>query len=250
MGSWSIGGKDEQQPELDVKIILRALLAFQGATAWLPQYAKVLDIIEKGIWVFHSGSQELQPIWDSVHFHLRIALPDHYFWKGYSSRRFPIDLAWEVLRNIRSINFIHSLLQFLGHILRHSFIIYLAYMGYLNTINRLHAYHIINSSICILYRSHIQTHDHLFFQFPFSVLVQRAIINKTFISWPYMTWQHLFWWVYMHYKQKNEFMHLLAQLVLSATIYFIWYKRINQAFHQAYRLHHVVNGEIFQLIQS
>jgi hypothetical protein len=35
----------------------------------------------------------------------------------------------------------------------------------------------------------------------------------------------------MHYKQKNEFMHLLAQLVLSATIYLIWYEMINWVFH-------------------
>lgn len=152
MGGWSVDGKDEQQPELNVKIILRALLAFQVATAWLPQDAKVLDIIEKGIWVFHSGSQELQPIWDSVYFLLRIALPDHYFWKGYSSGRFPINSTWEVLRDMRSINFIHSLLQFPSHISRHSFIIQLAYMGHLNTINRLHAYQIISSSVCILYR--------------------------------------------------------------------------------------------------
>jgi hypothetical protein len=36
-------------------------------------------------------------------------------------------------------------------------------------------------------------------------------------------------------------LHLLASLVLSTTIYFIWYERNNRVLHQAYCPHHIVN---------
>ena len=44
-------------------------------------------------------------------------------------------------------------------------------MGLLHTMDKFHVYQIINSSICILCGSHIETHDHLFFHYPFSTSV-------------------------------------------------------------------------------
>jgi len=45
-------------------------------------------------------------------------------------------------------------------------------------------------------------------------------------------------------------MYLLARLVLSATIYFIWYERNNQLFNQFYRSHEDVCDEILSLSSS
>ena len=75
------------------------MLSFMG----MPWDAKVLDIIEEGTWAFPSRSQELQTIQESMHFHPRIALPNLYFQKVHSSRKFIIDLNWKVLQNSRLI---------------------------------------------------------------------------------------------------------------------------------------------------
>ena len=70
------------------------------------------------------------------------------------------------------------------------FILWLTYMGCLHTMNILHVYQIISCLVCILCRSYVETHDHLFFYFPFSGL-WGVIPSKTLMSWPFNPWQPL-----------------------------------------------------------
>jgi hypothetical protein len=61
-------------------------------------------------------------------------------------------------------------------------------LGCLNTMDKLHTYQIITLLICILCGFHVETHDHMFFEWPFSTLVWGTLMNRTLIGWPTMTW--------------------------------------------------------------
>lgn len=51
-------------------------------------------------------------------------------------------------------------------------------------------------------------------------------------------------------KKKKKFLHLLARLVLPATIYFVWYDRDNRVFHQIYQFYQDICEESFELVRS
>jgi hypothetical protein len=126
----------------------------------------------------------------------------------------------------------HHLLWFPGHILRKSFIIWLAFMGHIHTMNRLHAYQIISFLVCDL---HVKTHNHL----SFSVLSLLHCGEIPLAKWVVLLWHDdLCFSGHTHYRKKEE---LLVWLVLLAMIYFIWYERNNQVFHQAYHPYHIVS---------
>jgi hypothetical protein len=85
--------------------------------------------------------------------------------------RFIINSTWEALRDIMPKNTMHHLPWYLGHVPRYSFILWLTSLGRLYTMDRLQAFHIINSVVCIIYGSHVETHNHLFFEGFFSASV-------------------------------------------------------------------------------
>jgi hypothetical protein len=140
---------------------------------------------------FLSGSPKFQSIWNSITFNLGNALSDHYVWNGYSFRRFSINSAWDVLKDYRPTDSMHHLLWFSGFILRHSFIMWLISMGRLNTMNKQHVFQIIPSLTCILCGSRVETHEYLFFQWPFFVIVWGAITSMTLMGWLSSTWCQL-----------------------------------------------------------
>jgi len=109
------------------------------------------------------GCSKLQSISDSITFNSRSALPYHYILNGHLLGRFSIDSAWEVFKDYRPINSMHHLLWFLGFILTHSFILWLASIGWLNTMDKLHVFQIITFLVCIICRSQVETHENFFF---------------------------------------------------------------------------------------
>jgi len=115
--------------------------------------------------------------------------------------------------------------------------------------DRLQTFQIITSSVCILCGSHVETHDHLFFACSFSAPVWTAISGRTLIAWPSLSWQPLLQWASFQFRKRKDFMHILARLSLSATVYFIWYERNNRVFSQHFRSQQDVVEEIFGLIR-
>jgi hypothetical protein len=68
---------------------------------------------------------------------------------------------------------------------------WLVSMGRLNTLNKQHAFQIIPSLTCILCGSQVETHEYLFFQCPFSIIVLSAITSMTLMGWLSSTWRQL-----------------------------------------------------------
>lgn len=207
------------------------LLPFRTLTSiGLPWDARVSDIIRDDLWDFPSGSANLQHIWDSITMQPSASLPDHLVWKGHPFGRFSIDSAWNVLRDKQDVNSIHHLLWFPGHIPCHSFILWLASLGRLHTMDRLSSHSVITSFLCVLCSSATETHDHLFFSCDFLSYVWREVTTRTLTTWPTLSWLPLLQWAILHLRRKGDFRHLLSRLVLSTTIYFLWFERNNRVF--------------------
>ena len=227
------------------------LFTFRSLTSTgLPSDARVADIIEDGNWVFPEGGLELESIWDSVTIRPHVDVPDHYVWKGHSSGIFSIDSAWDILRARRPASSVHHLLWFPGHIPKHSVILWLASLHRLHTMDRLQRHGVIASPECVLCGSAAESHEHLFFGCAFSSIVWRDITAKTLMTWPPFTWDSLIQWASLHLLCRRDLRQILARLVLSATVYFLWYERNNRVFHQRRRFRWEIIAEISDYIRS
>ncbi|KAJ7009375.1 hypothetical protein NC653_000139 [Populus alba x Populus x berolinensis] len=216
----------------------------------LPWNAKVADIISEGRWAFPEGHADLLPLWNSINFLPQDHLPDHYIWRGHPSGQFNINTAWELIRESRPSNTFYHLIWFPGHVPRHAFILWIASLERLSTMDRLQSFRIIHAATCILCGAQEETHEHLFFQCPYSASVWREIARKSSITWPSMPWQHLLQWAAATLKSPKIFVHNLAKSILSTTVYFIWYERNNRIFNNVNRTVQELGAEIFQLIRA
>ncbi|KAJ6971338.1 hypothetical protein NC653_035571 [Populus alba x Populus x berolinensis] len=198
-------------------------------------------------WVFPTIS-ELQPIWDAINFHPHPTREDHCVWTGHNSGNFSIHSAWDILRDHRQINSMHHLLWFKGHVPRQSFILWLAIHGRLRTMDRLHG--VITDYTCVLCNLQAETHDHLFFACKYTGSVWGAVCNKTHVYWPSIPWQPLLQWAAVHYNKKSNLDHMIARLLLSTTVYFLWHERNNRIFSNAAQQYQVTAERIFQHIRT
>ncbi|KAJ6940685.1 hypothetical protein NC651_006728 [Populus alba x Populus x berolinensis] len=134
-----------------------------------------------------------------------------------------------------------------GHTPRHAFIFWIASMERLYTRDRLLSFGVTTASSCILCGLQAETHDHLFFQCPYSSTVWRELSAKTLYSWPTTTWQRLLQWAASSFRKPKEFTHILSRMVLSTTVYYIWYERNNRFFNNAYRSSHELMTEAYEI---
>lgn len=215
----------------------------------LPWDAKVSDIILDGRWAFPPGHSDLQPVWNSILSQPRLHLCDYYTWPGHSSGNFSIDSAWELLRDSRPLDSLYHLIWFKGHIPRQAFILWIASMERLHTMDRLTSFGIISSSTCVLCGMHNETHDHLFFQYTYSSILWGNISAKTLIAWPSLTWNGLLLGAGSTLRNNKEFSHIIARLVLSTSVYFIWFERNNRIFNKVFKTAQERMDEAVELIR-
>ncbi|KAJ6889562.1 hypothetical protein NC652_030338 [Populus alba x Populus x berolinensis] len=174
---------------------------------------------------------------------------DHYIWSGHPSGTFTIDSAWELLRERKPKTAMHHILWYAGCIPRQSFILWLASIGRLNTGDRMQRMGINANTTCILCDQHVETHGHLFFQCLYSAAVWTTINNRAHIQWPSINWDQLLHWTSTAYAKKKDITHLIARLVLSTTVYFLWHERNNRVFQNAYQPTTITVEAIFQRIR-
>ncbi|KAJ7009371.1 hypothetical protein NC653_000135 [Populus alba x Populus x berolinensis] len=134
-----------------------------------------------------------------------------------------------------------------GHTPRHAFIFWIASMERLYTRDRLLSFGATTASSCILCGLQAETHDHLFFQCPYSSTVWRELSAKTLYSCPTTTWQRLLQWAASIFRKPKEFTHILSRMVLSTAVYYIWYERNNRFFNNAYRSPHELMTEAYEI---
>jgi hypothetical protein len=105
---------------------------------------------------------------------------------------------------------------------------WLASIGRLRMMDRLHGR--VTSTTCILCGIHMETHDHLFFECHYTNLVWTSICHKANMHWPHQPWTQLLYWTASYYKQRNDSEHMIARILLSTAVYFLWFERNNRVF--------------------
>ncbi|KAJ6989544.1 hypothetical protein NC653_022191 [Populus alba x Populus x berolinensis] len=190
----------------------------------------------------------LQSTWGAINFGPHIDREDQYIWRLHSTGIFTIKSAWEFLRPKKSVTTLHHLIWFTGHIPRHSFILWLASLGRLRTMDRLHGE--ITTTNCTLCGIYMETHDHLFFECSYTKSVWTTICHRANQHWPCKPWTQLLHWSATHYNQRNNTDHMIGRLLLSATVYYLWYERNNRVFISTSQPYHTTVEAIYQQIRT
>nr|TKR98075.1 hypothetical protein D5086_0000206760 [Populus alba] len=190
----------------------------------------------------------LQQTWNTITFIPNIGREDQCIWRLNPLGTYTIKSAWDFLRGKKPLNNLCHILWFKGHIPRHSFIMWLASLGRLRTMDRLHGS--VFNTTCILCGHHMETHEHLLFDCHYTNLVWKSICQKANIHWPRQPWMHLLRWTASSYKQRNDSEHLIARLLLSTTVYFLWFERNNRVFTNTSQTYQTTVEAIYQQVRT
>ena len=102
---------------------------------------------------------------------------------------------------------------------------------------------------CAFCKSETETHDHLFFDCPFSNRVWRAIKNKCCVNWGDRTWNE--WIVFCSNELKGKSLGCYTRkLAFTVTVYSIWRERNNRIFCKELKPEEVVIKDINNLVRD
>lgn len=210
--------------------------------------AKVSSIIQGNQWQFPLGPPDLNSVWERINYLPNQNKEDVIVWEGHPTGKYSIASAWELLRPKNPTLITHRLTWHPGSIPRHSFILWLAIQGRLSTTDRLHMQN-ARSNTCSLCDEELESHSHLFFNCKYSSAIWLSIATKTNIVWPQLAWPMLASWTALEYNKRKNITHIIPKLILSATIYHLWYERNNRVFNACYKNHSALEEDIWQLLR-
>ncbi|KAJ6908837.1 hypothetical protein NC651_019037 [Populus alba x Populus x berolinensis] len=115
--------------------------------------------------------------------------------------------------------------------------------------DRLHSAGIIRNTSCSFCGTCTETHEHLFFECQTSQSVWHLVNARANINWPCMSWQNLLQWASTIYIKKSDPQHIIARLLLSTTVYQLWYERNNRVFKNQHQTAQHIAEAVFQLVR-
>ena len=216
----------------------------------IPWNAKVSSIIRGNQWSFPSSPLEVLHVWQQALSHPSQDQKDHPVWTVHPSGKYTTKSAWDLLRPSRDLSPLYHLIWHSDFIPRQAFILWLATRNRLSTMDRLHRQGNQDRTNCHLCNHHMESHEHLFFQCPFSANIWNAINAKAHISWPVLHWKELLQWATSNYQKAHDITHVIPKLILSTTVYHLWYERNNRCFNNHPSSKQSITESIFQLIRS
>ena len=113
---------------------------------------------------------------------------DTVIWSLSRDGMFSIKSVWNEWRVKKPKVFWAQLIWFPAHIPRVSMIVWVAIWNRLNTREKLMKIGVGSDSKCGLCQSETESHDHLFFNCPYSSRVWRVLKNKCNVSWGDRPW--------------------------------------------------------------
>ena len=96
-----------------------------------------------------------------------------------------------------------DIVWFSGTVPRYSFILWLAVQNRLSTQDKLISYGIIQATHCVFCRDIVETHNHLFFDCPFTERLWCSLKGKVNVQWPRLDWPDLVNWYAANMKGKT-----------------------------------------------
>ncbi|KAJ6724821.1 hypothetical protein OIU85_022712 [Salix viminalis] len=113
-------------------------------------------------------------------------------------------------------------------------VMWLASQGRLRTMDRAHGITLGNQT-CKLCNRADETHEHLFFQCPFSTKVWLSVKTRANILWPNLRWSDLLSWVLHRVKKKDSINNYIGSLAFTSTAYHLWQERNRRIFQNNYQ---------------
>ena len=108
---------------------------------------------------------------------------------------------------------------------------------------------IIQNTACSFCGTHTETHGHLFFECHIPQTVWQSVNARANINWPCTSWQNLLQWASVTHGNKTGVKHLIARLLLSATVYQLWYERNNRIFSNQFQAATTIAETVFQEVR-
>ena len=184
---------------------------------------------QNGVWTWPiANSPDLLILKESIPSTLmpRCEHRDSLQWRPTLSGFFSTSATWQVLRSPHPKVDWHRLVWFSGNIPKAAFMLWLAIRKRLGTQDRL-----LNPAPtgCLFCTSSMETHEHLFFECPFTAQVWRTILTKCYKPPPTLTWSELISWMVQNWKGKSLAI-TLNKLAFATTVYTIWRDQ-NSRFH-------------------
>ena len=211
----------------------------------------VADIIVDQHWrwpshwnsIFHSLSV---PVLDSN-------LEDKLKWKDKNANLhdFSVMAAWEDLRPRQVCVSWYRLVWFPHNIPKHGFILWLVFKRRLKTQDLMTQWDVNAANMplsCPLCEMQMDSHNHLFFECPFSTKVWNSTKVKAELHNIPSDWDSIIA-AFAHLAQVNSVKSVVAKLVLAATVYFIWQERNSRLFRKQKRNSDQLVGVIIQTIR-
>ncbi|XP_019085128.1 PREDICTED: uncharacterized protein LOC109126280 [Camelina sativa] len=162
--------------------------------------------------------------------------PDSYQWRnstGVFTSSFSSKETWDQVRICSPPVSWSTVVWFKAHIPRFSFVAWLVFLARLPTRDRLRSWGMTVSSDCVLCSGGTESHEHLFFQCPFSSEVWSFFASK-FLPQPPDNLHAVADWIFHHQQPHHASMVILLKLLLQSTIYLIWKERNSKIFSSSY----------------
>ena len=159
---------------------------------------------------------------------------DKLVWKSIdgSFKDFSVSEAWQSIRKRSNEVSWHRLVWSKYGIPRHSIHLWLIMRRRLKTQDRLKQWDVginvdLNLLRCPLCKTQPDSHDHLFFECPFSTKVWSIVLNIAEIQSISPIWNDIIQWI-LPLALKDNVDSIVGRLILASSAYFIWQERNNR----------------------
>ncbi|GKC46639.1 reverse transcriptase domain, reverse transcriptase zinc-binding domain protein, partial [Tanacetum coccineum] len=209
--------------------------------AGLNSASKVNDVIFNGVWNWPTDLIGKYPILSVVSGTNAVeGVCDKVEWRtsGGVVKPFSVSTVWSSIRpRDAKVNW-YEVVWFASCIPRHSFHMWLIVKKKLNTQDMLHTWDasVAFGSVCSLCEMQQDSHEHLFFECPFSQVVWNHMKVLADVHSSVSTIYDIISYVLPIAKRRSS-KSIIAKLVIAASAYFIWQERNWRLFRQSKRNH-------------
>lgn len=171
---------------------------------------------------------------------------DSHKWMLTSNGQFSIASLCNHLRTQFPKVLWHHSLWFSGHIPKCSLIVWIAVQNRLYTEDRLVTFGTKSHSCCSFCQGH-ESHDHLFFNCPFTSHVWSQITGLLNEAWPSKSWSS--WVSFISSFKGKSLKTLMIKLAFTTSIYHLWIERNLRKFQNVFCSEQVVVHKIYSLMR-
>ncbi|GAV92902.1 zf-RVT domain-containing protein, partial [Cephalotus follicularis] len=198
----------------------------------LGKQARVKDIIWEGQWCWPQTSGVLIDIQQSVSSIPISTAPDRIFWQQVGIS-FSTSRAWNCIRTLSNQVAWYSIVWHPYSIPKHAFSLWMAIRGALRTKDKLVAMGVLSNANCVFHCGEPETHEHLFFQCPYSSKVWKEVLSLCQLVRPTLPWANEVDWMCAN-ATGNQFHWTIRKLAFAASVYHLWIERNNRCFRNQF----------------